>query len=118
MLKLFRVDVESFVYVLAEDAKKAEELTGNDLKVPHAEVMEGAFCTASEVETLRQLDPSWNDSTPYISDDDFKDNDPNIRYMNCKHIVQEIEDKKRKEELAKEQEKLQMKLPLEETKVF
>lgn len=118
-MKLFKVEVESFVYVLAEDQKAAEKFVldatmySGDISAP--EVMEGASAFATEVTPQCLIDSNWWESLPYISSqnknaihDDYK------LGLTCGEIIEkmreEAEEEKRKREEEERFDKVQMKL--------
>lgn len=118
-LKLFQVDVESFVLVLAEDAKKAEALVRDDGchgDISH-NLIEDSSVYAREVKTRVDLDHNWYEAEPYVSRLDAKnESNDDILNLTCGEIIEKWETEPlEKLRLKAEEErfdKLQMKLPL------
>ena len=124
MLKLFKVDVESFVYVLAQDNKKAEDFVTSccgDLDT--TEVVRGSWCSANEIHTVKELDlENGGDDLPYTYLTDRRDSsNAEIMNLTCKQIIELYEKRKeeikRKAEIERYNDKVQMKLPLEGVKL-
>lgn len=126
MLKLFKVDIESFLYVLAEDKEDAEDLVRNGRSsfafFNADEILDGALCSATEVNTVKELDMDYGgDDLPFVSRKAYKYDKSEIDGLSCKQIVELYERKKeeirRKADIERHNDKIQMKLPLEGVKL-
>jgi hypothetical protein len=98
-LKLFQVDVESFVVVLAEDAKKAENFVKDasicgDLS--SSDVLEGSWVSAREIKSRRDLDSEWIDSEPFIErhirNQYIDDDNDDLIGLTCGEIISKWEE--------------------------
>lgn len=63
MKKLYRVEVVTSLYVLAEDERDARDLGSS-----HAREEDAASVSACLVNDLREIDPEWRRSLPYGGD--------------------------------------------------
>ena len=105
-LKLFNVDVETFVVVLAEDSNSAENFVrssshGSIFELSSSEILEGANIFAREIETRKDLDIYWSESEPYISKKDYNNKlNDDIVDLTCSQILED-----REEELEKIKQK-------------
>lgn len=107
MLKLFNVDVENVIVVLAEDCKSAEDVVSN---MSPYEILEGVNYDTREITKLNQVDSIWMDSLPYISTKNSNNEEyDDISSLTCKEIMEKIEEERQKVKDKEEADKLQMK---------
>lgn len=114
-LKLFKVDVESFVYVLAQDKKKAEDFVRDCRSgISSGDIMDGAWCSASEVKNLEDIDADFIDSIPFVSvrEEDYQI----VEDLTCKKIMELFQEEQEKIRVKSQMDRSQLKLPLEGVK--
>lgn len=117
-LKLFRVEVENTVFVLAEDEKSAAKFVegAGYGDITATDALEGCWCTATEVTKSSDVDDFWRDSLPYV-DSRYKDDEENddIIDLTCGELIEEMINEEKEKLLIQEEEakfdKLQMKFP-------
>lgn len=107
-LKLYCIDIETNIMVLAEDGILAERFA--DGSISANEILEGASYFAREVNRLKDVDGYWIDSIPYMSKKDEGNSKVDGFYnCTCKEIMEKVEEKLEKERLKAEADKLQLK---------
>jgi len=115
-LKLFKVDVENFVYVLAQDKEKAERFVeACSGGISAGDIMEGAWCSASEVNSINDVDGEWLNSIPFVSYRENKDDAEILEDLTCEKIIEMTKDQQEKIRTAKLIDKSQLTLPLDES---
>ena len=120
LLKLFKVNVENMIVVLAESQEDAKMLVENHYHcdgIDSSDVLEGAFYSAREIKTSKDVDSFWLDAIPYLSSDNMKNEENDcIADLTCGEIIKRMEAEETENKIRREAEerfdKIQMKLPL------
>lgn len=105
--RIYRVEIQSDVLVLAHSAQAAEEYVKGDYDV-QSEIMDGADCIAVIAKRSTFSSAELN-SLPYLSDD--VDDPEHRRERLCKAWLSDIEDEEKKMAYEAEMAKRQLKIP-------
>ncbi len=111
-LKLYKCEIETSIYVLAESRKDAQKVADEKVLLNASEILDGCSSYAIELNGVKEIDSWFADSEPYISRADEK-NEKNSKFLclTCNEAMELIVADKKKEADMAHAESLQAKFP-------